>query len=356
MRYLWPSIDLRPNVLRAVRLAQDSTGVHLANYVETPLAPGLVSSNAELRDEAGVASAIASALRTLGFRSRFARSIPCVTAIPAHLSAIGVFERDEIRNPRRARRNAILSAAEFAKEPPLDVFDRCSVSVEVIGPGAAAGKSRYLIIKTLRDALTTRLRAFRRAGCTPVVEHEAFALLRAIPYADAIVDIGARGSLLVVPTAEGVPLCRSFAFGGDAIVERVSRGANMELERAQARVFDEGVTADDAADWLLNSFVDDLAASLTAIANDHHIAAQRIVLTGASARVPGVRDRIGRKTLTDVAVAELAGVESAGIPPMVLADLGPVLSIAVGLALWSGDPHALASVAFPEPVIEAEAG
>ena len=325
----------------------------MENVAEFALPAGTLDDLGRITNEDAASAAIRDAMRGLGVKASFAGSvltrfgygIRCVSSMPSTLSAIDTFPQTKnIHDPKRARRNAELRAAEFAKDPPLDKIDDCSVVVQNL-----ADTQQMVVVKTLREALLQRDRVFRSAGCGVILEHEGWAFLRALPNAQAVVDIGRRRTLLVARSKIGVPICVTFKFGGEAIAERVSRGAALDDQQTEHRMRSEGVDADFSADWLVDQFVGELEHEIKRLTHDRNILIQRIVLTGNGSRIPGLLERIRAKTMTDVKLAGLEGVRSDQIPPKVLADAGPSLTLAIGLAAGGAPAETEAPVDAGEP-------
>lgn len=330
MRLLPPSFDLGSTAVRAVRLAEASGSVHLANYVDVPLPEGAMKDDGRVLNEAAVGEAIRQALSGLGIRRRFG-GISCIANMPARLSAIASYDLSAMSDSKRAKRAAELRAAEFAKEEPLSKVDDCSVTVVE----RAGGSSRHLVIKTLREALRERQRVFSRAGCNAVIEHEAFSLLRAVPNASAIIDIGYKRTLFAARNADGIPICQMLSFGGYSIEQRVAIGARMDKEEAQARMYREGVSADSSAEWALQQFVDDVKATINGLATKENLPITRIALVGNGSRIPGLDERIADVTTRTVNYATIDDLNSDAFPSGVLRDAGPTLALSIGLALWN---------------------
>lgn len=347
MRSLPLGIDLGTTAVRAARLVEDARGVHLSNYAEVALPADAVDAAGLIAEETAAVDAIADILSRLGYRRRLG-GIQVISGITPPLAAVDAFDLRAIKDPRRARRSAELRAAEFGKAEPLEKIDDCAVSVhaERATPGA------YIVVKSLRTGLKQRERVFSKAGCAPSIEFSGFALMRALPAAHAIVDIGAARTLLYAPKGS-IPLVRSFKFGGRAITERVSRGHAVDSEQAQSRLEVEGVAADGAASWYAGAFASDLRSAMTALTNEQNLMMQDVTLVGNGARIPGLVERLERETLSSVRLADLSNVLADGIPSPVLADLGPTLTLAVGHALWGASMtlQPLVSAAAPEAVL-----
>lgn len=329
MRFLPPGIDLGTTSIRMVQLSEDSEGLHLASYVEARLPVGAMSEAGRVLDRDAVVDALSHAARAMGVRKRFGGS-PCVSNMPASLSAVEVVQI-KTKDRKRAIRNAEIRASEFAKEPPLDVIDDCSVLAQPVDA------NRYLVLKSLREGLLERERVLRKAGFLPSIEHEGFAMLRAASDVNGVIDVGRKRTLLVCRDTADFPVCVHFGFGGDAIAERVSRGLTLDVDRARERTHEEGIGIDSSAEWLVDRFVQDFEAALNGMTNDRSIVFREIVACGNGARVPGILERISARTNLPVRLASsyLPAAKNTPIPAAVLQDLGPSLHLAFGLALFS---------------------
>lgn len=218
---------------------------------------------------------------------------------------------------------------------------------------------RLLVVAAHKDMLRSLLAALDGAGLAAKrIDYIPFALVRALhvdgfdlgdeqgrPIAEAIVDVGA-GVTNVVVHEHGVPrFVRTSNTGGNAVVDSLTADLGIDLETAEAlnRRADQGSSdptearAGELATASVSSLVTEIRGSL-----DFHLAQaagtplSRIVLTGGGSRAPGLATRLQSLVGVPVAMAEpLRSIElgSTGIAPEVLRANQDLLAVPLGLAL-----------------------
>ena len=196
----------------------------------------------------------------------------------------------------------------------------------------ALGEGRYAIGIARGSALDERTTVAKRAGLRPVaVDDVAFALARAFPYADAIVDVGDRATLLVVPGAP-VPAVRRLAIGGSAFTAAIVASLGLDAVAAEHRKHTIGLAG--AGEHVRGALIDELAAALT----DHRAGARNeirsIALAGNGARLAGLAEGLEAAVAIPVRHAALAEDACADLPSDVVRAASPDWGLAYGLALW----------------------
>jgi type IV pilus assembly protein PilM len=218
---------------------------------------------------------------------------------------------------------------------------------------------RLLVVAAHKDMLRSLLAALEGAGLAAKrIDYIPFALVRALhvdgfdlgdeegrPIAEAIVDVGA-GVTNVVVHEHGAPrFVRTSNTGGNALVDTLTAELGIDLETAEAltRRADPHSSnptearAGELAAGSASSLLTEVRGSL-----DFHLAQpgaaplSRIVLTGGGSRAPGLGTRLEALVGVPVVMAEpLRSVElgSTGIPPEVLQANQDLLAVPLGLAL-----------------------
>jgi len=263
------------------------------------------------------ANAIAEARAELRTRER-----RCVLALGAPDALLRVAAFPAMRAAERARA-ARFEAARFVPYPPHEAAVRLSET----------GEGDYALGIAHRPALDACNAAAKRAGLRLVaVDDAAFALARAFPYADAIVDIGARATRLIVPGSP-VPVVRSLAIGGRAFTAAIVASLGVDDDSAEHRKCSIGLAG--AGDHVRASLVDELAAAVA----DHRAGARTeirsIALAGNGARLPGLAEAFEAAVAIPVRLGALVTDPAGGLPPDVVRAASPDWGLAYGLALWS---------------------
>jgi type IV pilus assembly protein PilM len=185
-----------------------------------------------------------------------------------------------------------------------------------------------------------------------MVDLTSFAVLRAIGTRDdenvrteALVDIGARVTNIVVHSA-GVPrFVRILLMGGQDITDSVAEKLGVPLSEAEGikqslgsgEVGGQLAMGARAADTTAQTFVDEVRGSLDyfAASNPSH-AIGRLVLSGGGSLMKGMASRLANATRLDVVAGDpMSGlhVGDTGLDDLQLAHIQPLAAVPVGLAL-----------------------
>ena len=191
---------------------------------------------------------------------------------------------------------------------------------------------RCVVAIARRQRLAQRLNEAKRAGLRAVaVDDMAFALLRAIPSTDAILDVGDRRSALVV-RAHPVPSVRVFPIGGRSFTDAVGAALGVDPIVAERRKCGVGLAG--AGETARDELVQRVAAALI----DHRASGAADVTTlalcGNGARLGGLAEAIERVAAVPVRVASFPPGVSSALPVDVVRAAAPDWALAYGLALW----------------------
>jgi Tfp pilus assembly PilM family ATPase len=163
------------------------------------------------------------------------------------------------------------------------------------------------------------------------VDDAAFALLRAFPYADAIVDVGERATILVLPN-DPLPAVRTFATGGRTFTDAVVASLGVDDATAEQRKRSVGLAG--AGDHARDALVDQLATALIEHRASARTEPRAIALAGNGARLAGFAEALERAVAIPVRLGALPGDASRGLPCDVVRAASPDWGLAYGLALW----------------------
>ncbi|WP_432484025.1 type IV pilus assembly protein PilM [Kineococcus esterisolvens] len=337
-------LDIGTSGVRAAELSFGKGGITLEKFGQVAVPEGAVRDG-EVVDRSAVVDALKALWKGSGFSGRKV--------------ALGV------ANQRVVVRQVDLpwmTEAELKSSLPLQVQDYLPMPVEdcVIDFHAVeeirqedTRLLRGLLVAASREMVMSNVAAVQAAGLRPMsVDLSSFAVLRAVgrPHAadvatEAILDIGARISNLVIHSA-GVPrFVRVLLTGGqdvtDAVAERL--GVPSALAEAVKRGIAEDVPADEqelagtAVDLMLEVFVDDIRSSL-----DYYSAAnpqfrpERVVLSGGGSLLEGIADRLAAAVRLPVVAGDPISplhVGRTGLDEQQLGLVQPLAAVPVGLAL-----------------------
>ena len=243
---------------------------------------------------------------------------------------------------------------EARQHIPFDISD-VSLDYQVMEEptgGTGSGQIDVLLVAAKKDKVQGYTASVKQAGCLPVVlDVDAFALQNAYelssgvqPYeVQVLVNAGASNINLNVARGRQLMFTRDVAIGGNAYSEALQREFNLRFEDAdqlKQGIEADGVTLDDAEPVMravTQNVLQEVSKTLdffrATAAADHF---DGFVLSGGTSRVDGLADALADRFETEVRPFD--PLTRVTVPPEVLSDtarpeLGPVLAVAVGLAL-----------------------
>ncbi|MFA5106772.1 MAG: pilus assembly protein PilM [Patescibacteria group bacterium] len=223
------------------------------------------------------------------------------------------------------------------------------------GEPAAAGKNLNILLTAAPRNLVQRyLNIFKELNVKLVgLETEAFALERSLIGHDKsavmIVDIGGLNTNVCV-MRDSIPLLnRSIDVGGETITRTIANGLNVDLERAEQFKRDFGMSTDESGgqqqipktiEFVISSIVNEIKYCFNLYHNqslgptDANKAIEKVILIGGSAFLPSLPEYLSKVLNMRVYVGDpWARVAYPEELKPVLAELGPKLAVAIGLAM-----------------------
>lgn len=227
--------------------------------------------------------------------------------------------------PMRARERERAARYEAARFAPFGLDD-AAVRVVPLDDG------RWAVAVARRSALAAALAVARRARLRPVaVDDAAFALARAFPAADALVDVGDDATILIVP-GRPLPAARRFEVGGRALTAAVVASLGVDEAAAEQRKRSIGLAG--AGAYALDGLVEQLAGALIETRATRTTELREIVLCGNGSRLAGFSEALERAVAIPVRAASLAAHAAQSLPADVVRAASPDWGLACGLALW----------------------
>jgi len=218
---------------------------------------------------------------------------------------------------------------------------------------------RGLLVAASRDMVMSALTAVQKAGLKPsMVDLSSFAVLRSLGKTDdlgmggeaeALVDVGAKVTNIVVHDGGTPRFVRILLMGGQDVTDAVAERMGLHQEEAEALKQQIGLmgpggsqaldvqTAARVVEHTVSAFVDEVRGSL-----DYYVASSgstpiaRLVLTGGGARLNGLADRLRAVTRLDVQAGNpmmSLSVGKTGLSPEQIEFVEPLAAVPVGLAL-----------------------
>jgi type IV pilus assembly protein PilM len=300
-------LDIGASSIRAVETRRGKDAQVITNYGQLPLPSGAVQGGV-VRDPQTVTMTLKHLWSTTRFRTRNV--------------VLGV------TNPQVVVREMSVSnlpAAALRASLPFQVRDALPLPVEkalldfhpLEEPGNAENV-RGLLIAAPKEAVLTAVQAVEKAGLHVTrVDLASFALLRAASHLDqaveAIVDIGANATSVVVH-ADGQPLIvRTVPRGGTEITETIAARLGIPAAEAEALKCRIGLRSDEeprVADVITEAvrpLINEVRSSFTYInTGDRQAQVARLALTGGSALLPGLVDELHQQLGIPVVLADPA--------------------------------------------------
>lgn len=336
-------LDIGTSGVRAAELSFRGAEVTLEKFGQVALPEGAVRDG-EVLDEAIVAELIKHLWEATGFSHK-------KVVLGVGNRHVVVRQIDIPPMSPADRKKALPFQVQEYLPMPVDqaVLDfHQTEQVEVNG----APMSRGLLVAASREAVMSTVRSARIAGLKPLsVDLTSFAVLRSmgagpleLTLTEAVVDIGARVTNVVVHTG-GVPqFVRILLMGGqdvtDALSERAGLGP-MEAEGIKQQLGLGPAPADwarvsNVIDSNVSSLVDEVRGSLDYYASSGQAPVGRVVISGGGSKMIGFGERLAASTRCPVVLGNpLAHLQvgNTGLDDQQLATVQPLAAVPVGLAL-----------------------
>ena len=337
-------LDIGTSGVRAAELSFGKDGITLEKFGQVAVPVGAVRDG-EVVD----GDAVTAAVRQLWQATRFGHK----------RVVLGV------ANQRVIVRQVDLPAmapAELRKALPFQVQDFLPMPVdeavldfhplEDVTDASGNRLRRGLLVAASRETVLANVRCAQKAGLTvSSVDLTSFALLRAVGTrldpevgTEALVDVGARVTNVVVHSG-GVPrFVRILLMGGADITDALSERLGVDIEDAEGIKQQVGLAPADDADAAARSveatagaFIDEVRGSLDYYAASHPAApVERLVVSGGGSQLSGLVDRLEGATRLRVRAGNPIGtmqVGRTGLDDDQLALIQPLAAVPVGLAL-----------------------
>jgi type IV pilus assembly protein PilM len=289
-------LDIGSTTIRAVETRRGKNGPSIVRWGDARMPEGTVRSGI-IQDH----EAVTVALRKLWSASHFG----CRKVVLGLTNPQVVVREMSVSNlPGRKMREALPFQVRDALPLPVErsILDFCPLE----DPGTAA-TVRGLLIAAPKDAVLAAVQAVERASLHVTrVDLASLALLRAVAGCDgqveAIVDIGAQATNVVVHE-DGAPLIvRTIPRGGDDITSMVASRLGLPAAEADALKCRVGLSTDtDPAvaaviREAVGPLINEIRSSFAYVtAGERHSPVTRVVLSGGASQLVGLADELGRQ-------------------------------------------------------------
>lgn len=230
---------------------------------------------------------------------------------------------------------------EAKKYVPLP-FSEVSLSWTVISENEDGTSSKVLLIAVPKQIRDIYIKLFQLAGLNlDIIEIEALSLIRSLVVDktknDVIIDIGAKVTSVNFVRAGTLQLTRNLSIGGDTITDRIAQALNLSVPRAEQFKRDFGLRDTDFLPEAVKPVLAVIKGEATQMINlykTHDVVADRIVLVGGGAQLPGIVEYFTQETGIQAVVGNPTSQISfdQNISP-ILSRYALLLPIAIGLGL-----------------------
>jgi Tfp pilus assembly PilM family ATPase len=223
-----------------------------------------------------------------------------------------------------SERAARFEATQFVDYPIRDAVVRV----------VALGDDGDAVIGVVRKEVIGSLVALAHAAKLRVaaVDNDAFALRRALPDVDAVLDVGLTDSRLHVFSGK-FPIGRRFATGGAALTHAIAQSIGSDEMTAERRKLTFGTAG--GAEHARDTLIGDVSAALAECRAQGLGDVRTIALSGNGSRLSELPALLEVATGARVFPAALRPEVAPALPPDVLRAAGADWALAYGLALWS---------------------
>lgn len=360
-------LDIGSFAVRAAEISGEPGSWTLHRFAQLTLPPGAVVDG-EIVDSLAVTEAIKALWARGDFKSKKVSVGIANRWVKVRQAEVPALSPEEVRTSLRYEAQEVIPFAEEDAIVDFVVQDRFA------GPEGAEFL-RILVVAAQRQMVSMTLDTVRKAGLTPAhVDLTPFALVRALAPATApgvsesIVSIGAGLTNVVVHTGGTPRLVRMTPRAGASVTENLTRALGVDVERAEALKRGAGVALADpqtaqAADVIaneLNPLVQEIQGSLDYFtAQNDDVELRRVLLTGAGAKMAGLRARLSTELRVPVEMAsplEYLKLGKTGLSDEQLTAAAAVMAAPVGLAMAPlANPATRLTTLFPKEYAEAGA-
>lgn len=319
VRMLPLGVDMGSTRIRVVAAVVEHNRIRLAGVAVREIPAGRCTSG-EIAEPAYVGAVLEDAVDELHVRQR-----KCICAIGGPSALLREVHLPKMTARERAR-SAAFEAQRFVDYPIADAVVRVAE--------APARNACWSIAVAPKNAVRSRVLALKNARLKPLaMDHEAYALARALPQFDAIVDVGwDRISLHV--RDEGAPATYHTVGGGEHVTREIERTLNIDAHAAEKRKRILGTAgAGEEARAALCVQIERLiehARSERAISS--------VALVGNGARLPGITTQVAALSAVRCEFPVSDVLRDGAYSEDVLRSAAPDWTLGAALAAWGIRP------------------
>ena len=234
---------------------------------------------------------------------------------------------------------------------PFDIQD-VNIDYQILQSAGSDGNMDVLLVAVKKSKINDYTSVLHQAGKSPmVVDVDVFALQNAyeINYAPepdqtiALVNIGASVTNIAILKGANSVFWRDISIGGNQFTDAIQKELNLSFEQADALKRGEEAAGENAGklEQILRQVSQDLGGEVQKTLDFYKATsagemAGKIILSGGSARVPGIQEMLAERFGVPVEMFnpfQAIEVSDKQFPAERLQDLAPAMAVAVGLAL-----------------------
>lgn len=356
-------VDLGTSHIKIVELRKTEVGAQLVRVGIEPTPSGCVKDGV-VTDPEHMGQSLRKALKAAKIRSR---------RVLAAIAGQGVVVR-HIRLPRMTREE-LTEAMKWEAERYIPFpTEEASIDFDIVErtDDMPAGEMEVMLVAAQRKIVDSHVEALRQAGLVPTaMDLQPFAVLRALSYrpfglgfltqkpvpgAKAYVDIGAGTTDLTIAEGEKLRFTRIVPIGGTDFTKAIAQKAGVAVSEAESLKKSHGRVPDDIynpdiMDPKIRGVYEGIVEVATSLATElrrsldyYELQVQgrpgagvvEVLLTGGGAKLRGIDRFLGSELGLPVSLGDpLKNIsyDRRAVDETLVRDLGPMLSVGIGLGL-----------------------
>lgn len=338
-------LDIGTSAVRAAKVTGARGGLSLVRFAQVPLPPGAVQGG-EIRDEGIVSQAIAQLWKRAKIGTKRVVVGVANQRVVVRQVDLPFLEEKEFEGSLKF---------QVADHIPMPVED-AELDYEILEEFTAengARMMRVLLVAAATEMVDGFVNAAAAAGLEPAgVDLTPFAVARAVspvargeqgaPGAEAVVDVGAGITSILIHDGGEPRFVRILLVGGDDATEALSRSSGLPFEEAEALKLDlfAGGSSGERVQVLaaeIDRLVEEIRTSLDYFASQEDgVEVGTVHVTGGGSLGSGLLDRLGHVLQARVLPADpFADIKTkrSGLTDAQLVQVTPVAAAAIGLAM-----------------------
>jgi type IV pilus assembly protein PilM len=336
-------LDIGTSCVRAAELTYGKDGVRLEKFGQLAVPDGAVVDG-EVLDPDAVSAALRRLWASTGFSSK-------KVVLGVANQRVVVRQVDLPWVPAKELQSTLGFHVQDYLPIPVDqaVLDFHPLEDTTVD---GARTLRGLLVAASRSVVLANVRCAEQAGLRPTgVDLTPFAVLRSLGSrlgsevtTEAVIDVGARITNIVVHSGGRPRFVRILLMGGQDITEAIAERLGVSFVEAEAVKQSIGTgradvdpAAERAAEYATQAFVDEVRGSLTYYASANPDApTERIVLSGGGSKLRMLPGHLGSATRLPVVFGDVVSalqIGRTGLDALQLDSIRPLAAVPVGLAL-----------------------